>query len=57
MVADRTPKSTPQSPILPKIDREMLKRWKAGMDEINRLDLEERRQASYGQRFKRRLKC
>ncbi len=29
----------------------MLKRWKAGMDEMNRLDLEERRHASYSQRL------
>jgi len=50
-MADRKLESGPQSPIAPKIDREMLKRWKAGMDEMNRIDLEERRKASYSQRL------
>lgn len=50
-MANRNSNSNPKSPIAPKIDREMLLRWKAGMDEINRIDLEERRRASFSQRL------
>ena len=44
-------KSGSQSLTAPKIDLVMLKRWKAGMEEMNRLDLEDRRNATHSQRL------
>jgi hypothetical protein len=51
-MADRKLESTPHEPIAPKIDREMLKRWKAGMEEHNQIVLEEKRNQTPAERMK-----
>ena len=50
-MADHKLEPIASSTVTPKIDRDMLKLWKAGMDEMNQMDLTERRSAAYRERF------
>jgi len=54
-MADGKFETTPLGSIRPKIDREMLKRWKAGMELHNQMVLEEKRNQTPAERRTHRM--